>query len=399
MKKLLRYAGAGVLLGLSLLGLPVHAESGETEDNIWQYNDYEDDEGTVSVTLLDKTLTDVVVPEKINGKIVTMVEVDCFNGCQNLKSVKLPETITVIDDYAFYQCPALETLNIPKGLKKIGFMAFYGCSSLKEMFIPASVYEIEEFAFEGCNALGAVDVADGNKNYKDEDGILFDYDQTTLILYPSAKTDTEYIVPKGCTRIEDYAFIGNTYLKSVNIDGIMELGDDAFYYCTALEHISVPDTITELNGSVFGNCQSLVSIKLPADLVKIGESCFYNCHALTEINIPESVTSIGNYAFFNCPLLKEIRLTKNTTSIGDYAMGFYYSDGDQPSRVPGFQVDANDDTAAFTYCVENSIKCTGGVTQGTVFIYIILGVVLLVILVTVTIIIIQKRIQKRYELN
>lgn len=395
MKKLLQCICAASLLGMALFSVPVHAE--EHTDDLWSYVEYEN--GMVSAILNDKTLTEVEVPTHIDGKPVFMVEVDCFNGCENLTTVKLPETITIIDDYAFYNCSKLEKLNIPAGLENIGFMAFYGCQSLPEMYIPAGVKEIELFAFEGCNSLKFVDVADGNKFYKDEDGILFDYDGTTLILYPSAKTDTAYTVPEGCNRVESYAFMGNTYLKNINIDHITELGEDAFYYCTSLEQISVPDGITELTGAVFGNCQSLRSVRLPADLTSIGNGCFYNCLALTELDVPETVTTIFDYAFFNCPLLKEIRLTKNTTSIGKYSMGFYYKEGAEPSRLPGFQVDADDNTAAFTYCVENSIKCTGGVTQGTVFIYIIAGVIALVIAATIAIIVIQKRIQKRYDIR
>ncbi|MCR4644334.1 MAG: leucine-rich repeat domain-containing protein [Oscillospiraceae bacterium] len=399
MKKHLK-AFAALLAGALLLPvmplLPGHAEYGE--DDTWSYNDYGD--GVVSVTLLDKeTAGKIEVPEKINGLTVTMIEVDCFNSCTNLTAVKLPDTITVIDDYSFYGCTALTEVNIPQNVQKIGMKAFYNCSAMEDLQIPANTGEIGDFAFEGCSALTGVQVADGNTHYKDEDGILFDIDGTTLILYPSQKTDTQYAIPDGCTRIEDYAFIGNTYLEAIDMQHITELGRDAFYYCTSLKTAEVPDSITVLEGSVFGNCTSLESVKLPQNLEEIGEGCFYACMALKEIEIPETVTAIRNYAFFNCPLLKTIRVSANVTQIGDYALGYYYSDGDQPSRLPGFEVDAENGTEAFTYCVNNSIKCTGGVTQRSVFVIIILCVVGLVILITVGIIIMQRQARKKYELN
>lgn len=397
-----RYLRALLTLGSVLGGLALcqvvtaHAEYGQSEDGLWNYNTYED--GTVSVSLIDKTAETAEVPEKVNGMTVTMVEVDCFNGCENLKAVTLPDTITVIEDYSFYNCAALESIAIPRNVKNIGFQAFYGCASLEEVHIPARTDDIEAFAFEGCNALKGIYVSDGNSAYKDEDGILFDYDGTTLILYPSANPSESYVVPEGCTELYDYAFIGNPYLKSVDISGITKLGEDAFYYCTALETVTIPDSITELTGSVFGNCTALQTVSLPSGLQTIGNGCFYSCMNLTNIQIPETVTSIGEYAFFNCPLLKEIRLTKNTASIGTYALGFYYSSSEQLERVPDFTVDTTDDTAAFTYCVENSIRCTGGITQGSVFIYIIVSVIALVILAVIGLIIMQKKIQKRYEL-
>ncbi len=401
--KTAKIKAAAFVLILTLLQLfPVFPVKADDEE-LWSYYDYGD--GVVAVTLTDKTVESAEVPQKIDGKTVTMIEVDCFNGCENLKSVKIPDTITVIEDYSFYNCKNLESITIPKNVQNIGFQAFFGCFKLEEVNIPASVTEIEAYAFEGCNALTAIHVADSNPNYKDEDGILFDIEGKTLILYPSAKEGTSYSVPDGCTRVEEYAFMGCTHLESINIDNITELGRDAFYYCTSLKTIRIPDSITELEGSVFGNCNSMETIQLPANLRKIGSGCFYSCFMLKEIEIPETVTTIESNAFFNCASLKTIHLTKNVTEIGNYALGYCYTgnaegeENEKPSKLPDFVVDAKDDTTAFAYCVTNEIKCTGGVTQGTVFIYIIIGVIVLAVVVTIALIIIQKRIQKRYELN
>lgn len=391
---------AGILAGtllLPVLPLCASAEQQYQESGIWAIREYED--GTVSVSLNDKEAESVDVPEQIEGKTVTMIEVDCFNGCENLKTVTLPPTITVIEDYSFYGCTSLEAITIPDSVVNIGMKAFCGCAAIEEVSIPAGLTEIEEFAFEGCASLRGVHVAPANPSYLDEDGILFNKDKTTLILYPSAIEDEHYEMPDGCTTIEDYAFIGNTHLKTIGMEHVTSIGTDAFYYCTSLETAAVPDGIETLNGSVFGNCTSLQTVELPDGLTEIGESCFYACMSLREIEIPETVTSIRDYAFFNCPMLKTIRLTKNTTEIGKYSLGYYYSSGDEPTRVPGFVVDAADDTAAFTYCAENSIKCTGGVTQGSVFIVIIVCVIALVIIATVILIILQKRNQKLHELN
>ena len=419
MRKRIFERAAAVMLGLLLSGVPLPAGA-EEETALWQYNDYGD--GTVSITCLDKTVTEVEVPAEMDGKTITMIEVDCFNGCEQLKKVTLPETITVLDDYAFYRCGALEELNIPAHLEKIGFQTFYGCAKLPEMTVPETVTEIEAFAFEGCNALGAVDVADANAAYKDEDGVLFTKDGSCLMLYPSAKTDASYVVPGGCQKIDDRAFIGNTHLENVDISAISELGEDAFYYCTALKEIAIPAGITSLNGHVFGNCNALEKVTLPEGITSLGNSCFYNCASLqgitlpqslttiedncfygcvhlASIDIPDAVTDIGKYAFFNCASLHRIALSANVQSVGDYALGFYSEDGENSLRLPDFEVEADNDTAAFAYCVKFEIRSTGGVTQSVVFLYIILGVVVLVIAATIAIIVIQRRIRKRYELN
>ena len=385
--------------------------NGYSEDGLWLYNDYGD--GTVSVTCQDNTITEAEIPAEIDGHVITMVEVDCFKDNPGLKKVTLPDTITVIEDYSFYQCYGLEEINIPESVQKIGFQAFYGCA-LQEVTIPAGVTEIENFAFEGCNSLQAIHVNKANQNYLDQDGILFDYDKTALIVYPSAKTDTSYTVPENCTKLESYAFMGNQYLEQIDISAVQEIGEDVFYYCTSLQEITIPNGITELKGSAFGNCVALKKITLPEGITNLGSGCFYNCVMLEEIQLPESLTGMNDYAFFNCGSLKRLTIPENVTTIGNYALGWYYGNdnsnnnsnaGDENSkqddykRLPDFEIDADNGTAAFEYAAKNSIKCTGGITQGIVFVYIVLGVVALVILAVIGLVIMQKRYQKEHELN
>lgn len=389
--------------------IPVHAEeeiinlpNGYSEDGLWMYNDYGD--GTVSITCQDNTITEAEIPAEIDGHVITMVELDCFKDNEVLKKVTLPDTITVIEDYAFYKCFGLESINIPENVKNIGFQAFYGCN-LNEITIPASVTEIEGWAFEGCNSLKAVHVAKGNQNYVDEDGILFNKDKTELILYPSAKTDiTSYTVPETCVKLEGYAFMANQHLQEINIDSVQEIGQDVFYYCTSLESIKIPEGITELKGSMFGNCTSLKTVILPEGITNLGSGCFYNCVTLEEIYLPESLTSINDYAFFNCASLKSLTVSENVKSIGAYAIGWYYGDDMSNEEenaykiLPNFEIDANNGTKAFEYAAENNIKCTGGITQGIIFVYIIIGIIVLVILAVIGLIIMQKRYQKQHEL-
>lgn len=384
-----------VLLFAGMPALPASADLVETD--LWTIRDYED--GTVSVSLKDKTLTEVEVPAELEGKTITMLEVDGFKDCTALRKVTVPDTVTVIEDYCFYGCTELAEINIPGNVRNIGFQAFYGCAALEGIQIPASVKEIEAFAFEGCSSLRSVSVDKSNAAYKDEDGILFDHSGETLYLYPSAREGESYTLPHSCKTVYDYAFIGNPHLKTVDISGITSLGEDAFYYCTALESLAVPEGIEELKGSVCGKCESLKSVTLPSTLKTIGESCFYGCMALASAKLPEGLESVKNYAFFNCPSLTSVRLTGNVTSIGDYAFGFYLGDDDKPKRLPEFEIDAEKNTEAFRYCAKNSIKCTGGVTQSAVFLYIVLGIVAVVIVLTIVLVILQKRYQKAHELT
>lgn len=384
-------------LAVSAEGEGIASNSGISPDGLWQYNIF--DEDNISVICRDKTLTHVEVPARINGLTITTIETDCFKDMTSLESVVLPETITHIEDFAFYMCTSLKDINLPNNLRAIDWQAFYGCSSLTEITIPASVETIEEFVFEGCMSLTGVQVSDANKHYKDEDGVLYDIGSTKLIYYPSSKADTHYTLPDTCTEIEDWAFIGNGFLETIDLANVKTIGEQVFYHCTALQSIDIPEGVDTVGYATFYNCTALERVGLPSTLTTVGDYSFFNCMNLREIQIPEAATMIGAYAFFNCPRLSSLTVTKNVTHVGDYAMGFYYNENEEMKIVPGFTIDTTDDTDAFAYAAKHGIKSTGGITEGTVFLYILLGVVAVVIIITIILIIVQRRIQKRYELK
>ncbi len=378
-------------------GEAVQSSDGYSKDGLWYYKDYGD--GTVSVVCQDSTVEEAVVPSEIDGHKITMIELDCFKDNTSLKKVTLPDTITVLEDYAFYLCSGLEEINIPDSVEKFGFQTFYGCSSLKEISVPAGLTEIEGYTFDGCTSLNAVHVNAKNQNYKDEDGILFTKDGTDLIVYPAAKPGTSYSVPASCTKLEGYAFMANPYLEEIRIDSVTEIGEDAFYYCTALKSMTIPEGITMLTGATFGNCTSLESVVLPESLEAIGSGCFYYCLQLKNITIPAAVKTINENAFFNCPSLTRVTIPETVTQIGEYAFGFYSGDDETKQHLPDFEIDADNGTAAFEYAVKYNVKCTGGVTQGIVFVYIMIGIVAAVMIAVIVLVIAQKRYQKQHELS
>ena len=72
---------------------------------------------------------------------------------------------------------------------------------------------------------------------------------------------------------------------------------------SSIEADGVTYSVTSIGRSAFYGCSSLTSIVIPDSVTSIGEYAFYNCTSLTSIVIPDSVTTIGNYAFYNCSSL------------------------------------------------------------------------------------------------
>ena len=100
---------------------------------------------------------------------------------------------------------------------------------------------------------------------------------------------------------------------------VTSIGYDAFYNCSSLIKITLPDSVTSIGGSAFRGCSSLTSITIPDSVTSIGYSAFSGCSNLTSITIPDGVTSIGTYAFEYCSSLTSITIPDSVTSIGGYA--------------------------------------------------------------------------------
>ena len=94
---------------------------------------------------------------------------------------------------------------------------------------------------------------------------------------------------------------------------------NAFYGCSGITSVSIPNSVTSIGLYAFQNCSKLSSITLPSNITSIGDYVFYGCTGLTSFTIPTSVTSIGNYAFSGCSGLKNVTIHTNVSYIGNGA--------------------------------------------------------------------------------
>jgi len=108
---------------------------------------------------------------------------------------------------------------------------------------------------------------------------------------------TSATIPDSVTRIEERAFAGLVYCKS----------------------IIIPNSVTEIGGYAFANSYALESVDMTSSLQTISEGLFYECHSLKSIIIPDGVESIGGGAFDGCTQLVAPSLPQGVTEIGESA--------------------------------------------------------------------------------
>jgi hypothetical protein len=139
-------------------------------------------------------------------------------------------------------------------------------------------------------------------------------------------------------------------------DGIESIGYQAFYACSALTRVTVPDSVDTIGGSAFTICEKLEYVKLPEGLTAISNSMFSSCSALKYVNIPDSVRTIEMRAFGGCTSLTKVVIPEGVKSIG--MMAFMQCTGLKTVYVPESVTTIA--PMAFSVCPELVVKGEAG---------------------------------------
>ena len=143
------------------------------------------------------------------------------------------------------------------------------------------------------------------------------------------------VIPDSVTSIGNRAFCGCRSLTDIVIpDSVNSIGYCAFWNCRSLTDIVIPDGVTSIVDEVFSDCESLSSLVLPESVTSIGESAFSGCESLSSLVIPDGVTSIWDMAFCGCSSLKYISIPKSVICLNGNP--FFKWDGELKCLSPYF---------------------------------------------------------------
>lgn len=211
-----------------------------------------------------------------NSKLTSIPE-GAFAYCKNLKTIKLPSTITSIGDEAFYNCQSLTNIEgLDKcNLKSIGSAAFSNCKSLENLDFSQSTFtNVPSKAFYGCSALAKI------------------------------------TLPDTLTTIGGYAFYACYGMPQLDLSNtaLTTLENYALYQMRETTKLSLPDSISSIGTHAFSVSTSngAVPTILPASLKD-------------KVNYKDAATSpwLNRKVMFTDENVKTIHFYGNGATIGD----------------------------------------------------------------------------------
>lgn len=173
---------------------------------------------------------------------------------------------------------------IPESIRYIGANAFAYNLDIQIVCLPSRLVSIGEKAFSSCRNLSWIDVNNSRSPLKE------------------IRNEHYNILPDSLISIGKAAFdhCSSLWGKIVIPNGVTEICDGTFAWCSKLEEVGLPSTLTRIGNDAFQWCTSLYRFSGPSSLKTIGYSAFEFCESLYTVSIPMSIQNVGSMAFYGC---------------------------------------------------------------------------------------------------
>ena len=284
-----------------------------------------DSEGNVDFT--NKNPYDINIPSALDDIPVTGIGNYAFHYLPALTNVTIPQGITSVGDYAFSDCDGLISATIEEGVPT-GTNMFNGCDNLTTVKLPESLTTIADGSFANCSALNHVTIPDNVTKIG-----------TSAFCVCNALSDIT--LGRGLTTIGDFAFKNCDSLETIQLPSNLEkIGDDAFCECDILKSITLQDSVTDIGEGAFSSCPELESITIPENVTTIKSGTFDYCYRLKSITLPAGLTSFED-DLTGCPAgyFRATDLNPDGSYIYTPDGAIYYNnDRAHAKELPGYDV-------------------------------------------------------------
>ena len=264
-----------------------------------------------------------------------------FAYCRNLSEFTFPKGLKTIDACAFTGCASLKEAVLPDGLETIGGWAFstnesedeheqIPCKALRTVSIPDSVTVIGRHAFAGSPWMEA---------QKKENPLVI----VNNILIDGTASKGDVVIPDGVKIINDEAF----YIWDENAAGVGQLYRDWENGNPNIRSVTIPESVKEIRYAAFANCKNLKTVHFPNSSIEIGDQAFQDTEWIKEnsgvvgnilvsvpdvyglYEIPDSVYNVLPDAFCECKHITEVKVPSSL----EYVQEFMFSGCDELQKV------------------------------------------------------------------
>ena len=280
-------------------------------------------------------LTSIIIPNS-----VTKIGNNAFSGCESLVDITIPQSVIEIGTDVFYNCPKLEQVSFENGSdeltvdlysKVIGspiktlylgrnvrpnisnpnrtFIPFGGINSLLKLTIGRAVTSFDPMYFYECTNLETLIIEDGT-----DDLTIGDVSRINFT-FSSSQIQTFYLGRnvKGMTAPFELSY---PFILTIgkNVTSLFGLAN-----CTGLSTVEIPENVAIIEGNAFAGCSSLTKISIPNNVKEIGGSAFKGCYGLESITLPDNLETISWSLFDGCTNLTTVNIPDGVTDIGGWA--------------------------------------------------------------------------------
>ncbi|MCQ2460299.1 MAG: leucine-rich repeat domain-containing protein [Ruminococcus sp.] len=275
--------------------------------------------GEAAITNCSSSDANLTVPDTLGGYPVTSTYLASFTNC-SAQSIVLPEGMKLIRQGSFFGCQYLSRIKLPQSMETVEKEAFGKCETLQEIDFGGAVTIGEDIAV-GSDSLSTVIISGnckeilgadpflyntsliqfvvgegGDGNFSAVDGVLYNRDQTALLVYPKAKEDKLFKIPSSVKSVAQSAFAYSQYLETIDLNTVEEIETYAFEGCSVLSRVIMSKELRVLGSDAFYNCKDLKSIRFYDKLEKLGTYSFgflYDGSADTENGEEADVVNPG----------------------------------------------------------------------------------------------------------